>query len=667
MNKLDQWLSKQALLEEKTPSLIDAILRNDLRSYVAYRLKFLSVRVLVEILTTFVEFIFFFYLLKRSDVQIILVAKILTVVAEAWIWGVLELPRTKIRNLMNDGRRVKVRLEIRDWLLFSGVISAVLLVISFAYLAYASMGSSTLTYVEFYIFASILKIALDVFVKTFHSCVYAVTRIFRPLFIVILLQLILFSGSLLTWNYLGFWALPITQFLVSVVLSALTIYYTKRQYDRLKLPVEKLLTPPKLPKLSVKEHGFALLTGTTNTLMKFETLLVLVILRSGQNNTGLINLALFFFLISPMLKGSFDWARLFYFDYKRIEVGSFSNLRARFNRYLNGTSVAVAVVCWFLATMTGIFVFKLNQVSFIFVMLLVFVFRSLLGSYQVRAFSNSMYLKLLVSEFVFISGLGALLFFNSSLSIMMIIAFTVAAEAISLIPLFIMELKPIRIWQERQVYSYAEWLSVVSNYHHRCRVALVEFNVEDDNNQIQQNAASLKRDLGPNGVVTCLDNKTILFLERPRVNAIEKKNILIMFSGTTRRIWLIDQYKENGKSALAELHLALSSKAFTPEVLLDDFRKLFPRNSYCVDLNDVNNEITQKFAFYERQTIIREAVRYSKGMTKGSYKFRYLVSAFYPKGELKYIFLIPRSKEDHRIQKWLALLNVANYQNSLNE
>jgi len=663
MSNIKDWISKQSDVEEKTPSLLDSVLRRDLFSYVLYRLRFLSIRVAVEIFTTLIEFIFFFYLFKRTDIQLILTFKIITLVAEAWIWGALELPRARIRNLMNDSRRVRVRLEIRDWLFLSGIVSAGLFLISIGYLLYTGVGtsSSSFTYVELYVFASILKIAFDVVARTFHSCVYAVVRIYRPLSIIVILQMVLFASSLLAWKYFGLWALPAIQLIASILLPALTIYYTWKQYLRLKLPEEKLHTRPHIPWLHLKEYGFAFITSLTNVMLKFETLLVLIILRSGSHNTPL---ALFLFLISPVLKGSFEWARLFYFDYKKMEIGIFANLRDQFNRYLNNTALCLAVVCWGLAVIAGVFIFQLMSSFFIASMLLLFIFRSLLGSYQVRAFSNSKYIELLISEAVFASAVAVIFSYSRSMSISEVILLTASAEVVSLVPILIMEFKAIRIWQEHQVYSYAEWISLASRYNGKCRIGLIKLDLSDDSDQMVQSSTLLKKAMGTHGLVTCFDNKTILFLEKENRRPIDKTSILILYSGTAKNI-TFGEFEDTGKLALDKFKMVFSTRTYTNKDLQEYFKKFFPNDSYYIDMDNVGEDIAKNFAWYERQTIIREAMRYSRGMTRGSYKFKYCVNTFYPKGELKYIFLIPDSYPNRKIREWETILTAANYQNSL--
>jgi hypothetical protein len=365
-----------------------------------------------------------------------------------------------------------------------------------------------------------------------------------------------------------------------------------------------------------------------------------------------------------VLKGSFEWARLFYFDYKKMEIGLFSNLRRQFNKYLDNTALCLAVVCWLLAVIAGILIFKLMSFFFIAFLLLLFIFRSLLGSYQVRAFSNSKYIGLFISEAIFVSAVAVLFSHSHQMSVSEIILLTASAEALSLVPVLVMESKAIRIWQEHQVYSYTEWISLVSGYKGRCRIGLIKLDLAGDSDQMVQSSALLKKTVGPNGLVACFDNRTILFLEKDRSKPIDKTAILVLYSGITKEV-LFGEFEDTGRSALDKLKMVFSTKIYTKGNLQEYFQKLFPKDSSCIDMDNVAKNIAKDFAWYERQTIIREAIRYSSGMTRGSFKFKYFVSTFYPKGELKYIFLVPHNYSGYKIQEWETILTAANYQNSL--
>jgi hypothetical protein len=665
MNAIDKWLLKQADRENKIPSLIDALLSNRVSPYVIYRLKFLSTRIFVELLITIIEFTFFFSLLKREHVQVLLMAKIATVLFSAFLWGALELPRTRLRSLMDSGRRILVQIEIRNWLFLASIISAILLSISLIYLIISSTQGDGLNYVEFYMFASLLKISLDVFVRTFHSCIYAMSRIFRPLFIIVLFQLTLFSCSLVLWYFIGPWALPMTQFLVSFLLSGIMIYYTNLQYKRLKLPSEKITSKIKLPRINIKEFIFFLTTGFSNLFLQLEAVLVLVFLRSGQFNVQLINYALFFFLISPLLKGAFDWARLFYFDYKRLEIGIFSNFRAQLNRFLNVVSVISAIVFWFFAVIVSLIFFKSLSLNLALVLLFAFITRSILGSYQIRAFSNSRYLELLLSEIIFIISISFVFFLKTNSSITDLIINISLIEILSLIPIIIISFMPFRIWQEKYIYPYTEWLNIVKKFKSPCRIGIIKFNINEENNLIQQKAFLIKKRLGKSGIVSFLDHKSIIFLERKNLKIITKGALFILFSGTIKKIHLSEMHL-NGYKALLSLQSKISQKEYSEEDLVHEFKRLFPDGDIIHIGKNNDTSVTRHMRTSDRRAIFSEAIRFSKKLLKGSNKLRYDVSSYSPKGELKLVFLSKKRVDIKKWIKWLDILDNINYKNSLN-
>lgn len=659
---IDKWLHKQATREENVPKLIDVLLKNRVLPYIIYRLKYFSVRVASDLLVTIVEFSFFFYLLDRSYLKAVVSIKILTLLSRSWIWGALELPRSRIRDLYWEGRRKKVAIEIRSWISLSIIFSITALGMSAAYLIGQFFSPQGITYIALYIFSCFVAIGLDLFVRTYHSCVYAIRRIYRPMLFMIVPNMVYFLITIILWKIIGLWTFGITGIITSLISCSITFYFAKQAMKSLKLPQDKVKGSNKLPLIKLKDSLYSLMNAFSFAFIKVEYLVILFLIRSGSENSQFINFSLLFFLISPFFSASSDWTRLFYFDYKRLEVGLFSNFRSQINSYLNKTSFVLGLLFWTLSAFGAYFILKIHDLGSFTLLLLLFLFASILSNYQMRAFSNSEYVKLLISEVVFIICAGFFIYTKfMGLSPLLYLSIS---QACGLIFLLLLDIKAIRIWTEKRVYSFTEWLSLVSKVQVNCRIGLIEFNgIEGQKRLIQKNAILLKRILRRTGVVSCLNDKTLTWMEKANSRPLKKEDLVILFSGTIGKI-IISSFKESGKEALQGINLDLSPSKKDEDELLNKFNYYFPMGE-IISIGKNNDSGFGNLKAYERKIILKMAIRFSNGIINDLSKFRYHVSTFSPKGELRYIFLINRKTNIYKINDWLNLLKSVNYSHSL--
>jgi len=99
-----------------------------------------------------------------------------------------------------------------------------------------------------------------------------------------------------------------------------------------------------------------------------------------------------------------DWAQLYYFDLKRLELETFPNFKRTFERSLRILSGLAALVCWVLAVVCGTLFLGENLGVLYLVLAVLFLVRSRLAHLQIRAFTENRLTGLLASGLVILAG-----------------------------------------------------------------------------------------------------------------------------------------------------------------------------------------------------------------------------------------------------------------------
>jgi hypothetical protein len=177
-------------------------------------------------------------------------------------WGALEPMREAVRDRQD---------VVGSWLMLAGIVSTVLAVIG--------------AFTDFYFL--FLSLAVQIMVRTFHSGVFAIQRVRRPLWSLCLLIIPSFFLPILGW--------PLTTLMGSLFGGAITVYYTYKQYQTLP---SFTFTIPDL-------KGFWK-NGLVYASVGLNTLLISSLFQKEM---------LPFAFAYPLFRLAFDWTQLFYFDY----------------------------------------------------------------------------------------------------------------------------------------------------------------------------------------------------------------------------------------------------------------------------------------------------------------------------------------------------------------
>lgn len=402
MSEVERWLGRQAAREQRGVLLEEALLGGRMWPYTRYRLRFFFAKYLVETAVHAVTVLFLVRDLRwDSFLPIVLVHAGVSLATSFW-WGALEAMRGQVRDLQRSGRPHRIARLIGGWLVFAGLASIAVLALGLGWVGW-HVARGGLGPAEAYVAALLLRLVIDLPLRCLHSGVYALRRIYKPLPAILGPELLGLALILLLYPVAGLWALVVAALTMTATLSGVTLRYTGRVYRFIGLAPWQELSRHAL-RGSVRGAARELLqAGSANTVIALDSLVVLALLYGAATDSRAL---VVLFLAGPTIRAGADWARLFYFDLKRLELRLFTNLRRRFERHTARLAWILGVVFWALAA--GLAATFYGWAFPYAALLGFFVARSVLARVQVQAFAEGAYGPVVATGAVLLAGLAAM-------------------------------------------------------------------------------------------------------------------------------------------------------------------------------------------------------------------------------------------------------------------
>jgi hypothetical protein len=282
-------------------------------------------------------------------------------------------------------------------------LASVCLAAAVVWTAWAAAGGG-IGAAEAYVAVLLFGLAIELPIRCYHSGVYAVRRVYKPLTATLAPELVGLAVMLALWPVAGAWAIVVGVAAVTAVVTALNLRYTRRVYHFLGLaPLREV----SLDALRSSLRGTAresLAGAAAHATMALDSLVVLALLWGAEEDSASL---IVLFLAAPTVRAGVDWARLLYFDLKRLELRLFTNLRRRFERYTLQLAWLLGGVFWAVAAGVATAFYE-GGIGWLYAGLLgFFVARSLLARAQIQAFAEGAYAAVLATGALCLVGLGA--------------------------------------------------------------------------------------------------------------------------------------------------------------------------------------------------------------------------------------------------------------------
>lgn len=687
MTELTRWLRRQAAREGRTVHLEEALLGNRFLAYALYRLRYFFLRYGAESGVHAIRVLLLYRLFSLHQFQAILLITASASLLDSFWWGGLEVMRDGIRRLYRSGSLRRIPHEIARWLRLSGVLAGAAIIAGILLTAWRVRSHrQPFGAADLYILSIFFRLATDLVTRCYHSGIYAIRRVYRPVRAMLGTELAGFAAVLALWPLLGGWSLPAATMVSAAATTAILMHYTGVAYRFVGLsPLRFVVRARRSPLRGSVRHLVA--AGLSSVVLNMDSLLVLTLFTrpSRANPTPLFVL---FFVLSPTIRAGSKWAQLFYFDLKRLEIKLFNNIRRRFEKAILRLAFPLGFVWWGLASLIGTAVYQRSLREFYLLMIPFFVFRSLLAVRLVQAFAEQGYERVLETGVLCLVGFLAanLLLHHDQEKILCVALVTFLA--------FVLLNLPFR-WQRakqevsgREVLWLSEWLARLRQVRNPVRVSVVQFRGgrwrmreslgewNDAHRAAQrQLAGQIAHRLHTQGQVTWIHPGRIAWYERAGTSTRIADEWLISSGGG-----LIASVTGTGVQAdgMAALAVAGGRNLFGHElcgdlmglapVRIGDvkelFAGLFPRGMTYAPHEAVPRRINT-LSMRAKRLIVTEASAFARDLRPRRRAGRFEVTAFCEAGELKLIFVVDRRVDGRRRSCWRGLVRDLNVRAAL--
>ncbi|MBN2194470.1 MAG: hypothetical protein JW751_16755 [Polyangiaceae bacterium] len=388
MKTLRAWLARERRRLERTPRLADALVTDRGLWYAAYRLRYGVVRVALRTALHVVELALLSLVFPLSWLAPVFIVRTASSLFAVLWWGGLEALREQVRRLARERRGDAVGGVIDDWLVLSVIVAAALQLVAVGWAAFGPDPVGGFSIFDAYAIAAGIRVGLETIARTYHSGIFALRRIYRPLWTLLLIDVFDLLGPLLLWRAVGTWSFATSILAVGLLRVGILLHYTRRGYRGARLADRQLLqaarrAPRRLAKLGLgtaASHALAAAAGQVDSL-------VLMALVAGSRAGTSLRLAATLFVLSPLLGAGVGWARVFYFDFKRLQRGAPLFLVERFEGLVGNVAGGFPILCWALGFASASLVAPEVVNAGSLVLLPFLVARSLFALRHVQAFA----------------------------------------------------------------------------------------------------------------------------------------------------------------------------------------------------------------------------------------------------------------------------------------
>jgi hypothetical protein len=669
----DHWFARQAARDARVVLLEEALLAGRTGRYAWYRLRGFGASWLVECATQAVLALVALRALPAADVVLVVAAHAaVTLVAHLW-WGALEALRGRIRELHRTARPHRVPAVIGGWLTAGAVLGAVTVAVLIAAVALRWVLGGVPGPGEAYVAVLALGLALELPLRAYHSGVYATRRIRRPLAATFVPPLLGTATLLAAAPMLGPWALAVSAVVTTLLSAALTLRFTRRMYRFLGLaPGAHLGRAPLVAALRgrVREAAAA---GAANGVIGVDALLALWLLTGARQEPAAV-IALF--LALPTLTACADWARLLYFDLKKLELRLFTDLRRRFDRATAGLAVLLGlgfgVVAAGLALLVGRAGVPVAAATAGFVLA-----RSVLAHGQIRAFVARAYRTVVVVGLA--GALGFLVIRTATVDETARLAGAAAVAALCAAALARaagrdLEGRPAAL-------PTLEWLRTLGGVREPVRIGTAVLSAAPGSGrlapQAREDAArwrlagladQLARRIGAAGAAAWLGPDTVVWLERPGAPRVTAAWLQRTGGGLVRSISIAEH--ADGEEALlrtaqvgglgrAGLHLRAALAPVDVDAAVRRFTATVP-GGMVLDPGRRPPPALAGLPGTELAAVLADAAAFARDLQVRRHRSRYDVTPLCSGGELVRIFVMPPGIGAPARRRWHARVRALN-------
>jgi hypothetical protein len=673
---LERWLRRQAAREERIVVLEEALLGDRLWRYSWYRLRWFFLRYVVESAAHAVTVFLLFRGLAWDNFLLVVVATTSSALVSSFWWGALEALRARVRDLHRSGSPHRIPRLIGGWLALSLGLSGAVLAFGVGWAVWRA-ADGTIGAADAFVTAMALRLALDIPIRCYHSGVYAIRRVYKPLTASLAPELLGLATMLALWPVAGVWAVVVSAVLTTFFTSGVTLLYVRKVYHFLGYTPFREASVATVRSATRGALREALEGGFSHAVMALDALAVLALLYGAKTDSDAL---LVLFLTMPTIRAGADWAQLLYFDLKRLELRLFTNLRKRFERQTLELAWLLGLVFWgaAVAITAGFDAGSARDLGP--ALLAFFVSRSLLARAQIQAFAEGRYFAVIGTGALCLAGLGAVgPVANGEAPRLAAVALVAVACVAALARL---SRSARALGEPGTALLTLEWLRRLGNLHSPVRVGSarvvastggaerLDARSREDRNRwrLSQLADRTARVLGKSGSAAWIGPDRVTWFEPVGAPRVTPDLLQRMSGGLMGEIRTTDC--ATGEEALlaagregivgyASAHLLRAIVPVDVEAARQTFAELVPGGIVYAPEDPVPAELAG-LTGSELRAILVDAVAFARDLRVGRRRSRFDVSALCSGGELRLVFVADLKASRRARCRWRQVVTALN-------
>lgn len=412
MSKVASWFERQKIRNQRFVSVQDLFFGQKKIAYLIYRVKIFNLQTVIRYLFFCFFFIANYTVLIYKLFSIIAIMVLLQWIISSFWWGALECMRSKIRHDFNAHAETTLDITLGSYLYFSFLVTLILLLIFYSLWHHYIFDSSMPDKIQFFILFYCIKISLSLLLNTFHSGAYAITRIIRTPFSILIPDLIGILVIIILYPLFPEEAALFALVIRSLISMVLIYRFVLRMYHFYELnpvfPSNKAFLRW-IKKIPLKEF---LLAGLSFVMIKQDMVFIILATLFMENSLISNELFIVLFLVNPMFIATTNWAFLFYFDRKRVKGNDFTQMINYYNKSIEKATIFFALIYWFIALLAVALLISLSACRYLILFLPFFIIKAKLADLQIKRFSYNSYIDIIIAGCFLLGSYTALFIAN---------------------------------------------------------------------------------------------------------------------------------------------------------------------------------------------------------------------------------------------------------------
>ncbi len=402
-------------------------------------------------------------------------------------------------------------------------------------------------------------------------------------------------------------------------------------------------------------------------MLRAEGLLIFIMLHGFKFSTNDYNIFLLFYLLAPIIQSGFNWARLFYFDSKKLENKWLHQFHIKLKKGVFTSSIWIGLTFWLMSLILAYLYFhKILLINWL--LLPFFLLRSITAYLQIVAFSRRHYYDVLISGLFVFASIILIRFINLSLySEFSIVILGIALSTWYILKPKIRALKTINVVP--QILPFYQWAMELKNNKNPIKIHFLKIN-----RKISGKVKNIFLQLLANKCSACKISKTLfLCYQSHQANnllneswlAKNSNGIIINYSTPS-----IHNNRQNALEYLFNINKSVHEHIDYTIQLIDKFHKEFPEGFYLnLEKKPKSKENTPPFNLSKNQLneLFYQLIRFSHSPLATSKSIDFFVTSTHENRRFKLLFTIPKKiYTKNQAHMWLKMVRRHNLSTMIN-